>query len=242
MRGGERGTAQRRLTAFMDAASSRLQQISLDDAGERGDCARQVMATTSAWSAWENEFRQSLVRSANFSHRALQQRNLRSSSISWVHRSEPFRYLRDQRVRGEARRRLMIHFHGHHSLSRSLILEHGNYLRGVCSSACTEHIGLELLGDVLLEGSMRRYEALYAEYFAAYCAASSSVGDASRDPQARELLPLLKLQVLELRKAILEHPLRRDWLDRESRIRSATGETARLHRLIFNDGFDTRQR
>jgi hypothetical protein len=234
MRGGERGTAQRRLNAFVDAASECLQQLSLDDAGERGHCSRQVMASTTAWHTWENEFRQSLMRTANYNHRAWQQRSLRSSCLSWVHRSEPFRYMRAQGVRGDARRQLMFHFHGNQSLSRSLIFEHGNYLRGVCSAACSEHVAQGLLGDELLGESIQRYEALYSDYFTAYCAASSSPSDAS-DPASQDLLPLLKLQVCELRTAILEYPLRRDWLGNESRIRGSTGDTARMHRLVIDE-------
>jgi hypothetical protein len=229
MRKSEGNQSARRLETFMEAAASLMQQISHDE-GEPGHCARQIMQSPSTWKAWEHEYRDSLTRCTRYRHRAWQSRSLRADSMIWVHRAAPFRYLRDSGVRGDARRRLMSNFHGHHSLSRALVAEHGNYLRSVCSAACTEHIGEEMLGDVLLAKSVQRYESLYMDYFGAYCAATVPEAG-TRQANRVGLLPMLKQQVYELRKAILEYPLRREWLDREATLRTPAGDTLRMRQL-----------
>lgn len=216
----------------MDAAVNHLQQLTSED-DDRGGCARQLMASPAAWQAWESEFRTSLRRCTQYRHRIWQQRGLREASMSFVHRAAPFRFLRDGRVSAENRRLLMGRLHGDHSFSRALILEHGNFVRSECSQSCAEYIGAARLGDPLLARSVRRYERVYAEYFDAYCESVIGATGVPRTSERIRLLPLLKQQVYELRAAILEYPLRRDWLAREAGIRSATGETSRLRRLVF---------
>ncbi len=114
-----------------------------------------------------------------------------------------------------------------------MVGEHETYIRSVCHGFCAEHLGESMLEDPLYRESMRRYESLYMEYFRAF-----GVFTCGREGKAvalsREMLPLMKAQLAELRKALLVHPLRADWLQHEAGIRKATGDTQKLRRLDFN--------
>ncbi|MEJ0100364.1 MAG: hypothetical protein WDO12_11785 [Pseudomonadota bacterium] len=110
---------------------------------------------------------------------------------------------------------------------------HETYIRSVCHGFCAEHLGESVLGDTLYRESLGRYQSLYMEYFRAF-----GVFTGAREGKAaalsREMLPLMKAQLAELRKALLVHPLRADWLQREVNIRKPTGDTQKLRKLDFN--------
>jgi hypothetical protein len=230
MQKSEGGHSQRRWQAYMDVAATCLQNASRNDEGEAGRCARQLLQMPSAWRSWELEFGSSLRTVSRSRHRVLQIRGLRQSCFSWIHLAAPFKHIRDRRLRGEPRRRLVLGLHNQYSFSRAVVAEHGIYLRSTCHSLCSAHLGATVLGDALFAESMRRYETVYMEYFQAYCAASFPLRAADAGPY-RDLLPLLKLQVSELRQAILDHPSRADWLQHEADLRRPTGDTQRMRRF-----------
>jgi hypothetical protein len=65
------------------------------------------------------------------------------------------------------------------------------------------------------------------DYFRSHCEALQE-RDAATVGAARALLPMLKQQLAELRQAILDHPLRAGWLQREAALRDPTGDTQRM--------------
>jgi hypothetical protein len=224
------GQSRKRWQAFMDAAAARLQDASHQDGSEAGNCARQLMLAPSVWRTWEAEFATSARSITRLRDRSVQLHSLRKAGVSWVHQAAPFRYVRDERIRGEARRRVMLGLRNQSSYTRAMVAEHGVYLRSVCHILCSAHAGHTLLGDALFESAMQRYQAIYMEYFGYYCAVTfSAAGVDTTTP--RELLPMLKSQVSELRQAILDYPLRSGWLRRESILRQPSGDTVRLPRL-----------
>jgi hypothetical protein len=76
---------------------------------------------------------------------------------------------------------------------------------------------------------MRHYQALYAEYFQIFC--RTHFAPASTDTELQnELLPLLKHQLEECRKAIMHSQPQKEWLRREAELREPTGDTVRLPR------------
>lgn len=214
----------------MDAAGAQLRTTCDLDDGEEAACARRLIANPADWHRWELEFGASMRPVANPRNRRLQMRNLRQAAFPWIHRAAPFRYLRDYRLRGERRRRQVLSLHGQHGYARAMVAEHDTYIRAVCHGLCSAHVGESVLGDALYGESMNRYRVLYMEYFHAYSLVSFPEGetDSSASP---ELLPLLKQQVSELRRAILEYPLHASWLQREAIIRKPSGDTQRLRRL-----------
>lgn len=219
----------------MDAAAERVQCIArVDEGGEDADCARQILLTPVAWSRWERDLGTALRPVARFSTRMLQVRALRQVNFSWVHRAAPFRYLRSQNIRGERRQRLVEALHGQFaSYERAVVAEHETYLRSVCHGFCADFLGESLLGDELYRESMQRYQLLYMEYFRYFgvvtCSKSARVAAKSKN-----ILPMLKSQLADVRKAMLRYPLSATWLRKEATIRKSHGDTQFLQRLDFN--------
>jgi len=220
----------------MDAAAERVQFVARQDGtSEDIECARKVLLTPHSWSRWEQELGMGLRVVANFRSRMLQVRALRQANFSWIHRAAPFRYLRNARVRGQRRRQLMAALHDGHftGYDRAMVAEHESYLRSVCHGFCAGHIGEALLGDALYRESLRRYQALYMEYFRAFGAITCG-REGRAATVSQRLLPLMKRELAELRQALLEYPLHVDWLQREADLRKAVGDTRKLRRLDFN--------
>lgn len=225
----------RRWRVFMDEAADYVHHVARDSADrEETDCARRLLRAPRAWRRWEMELGKALRPVANFRSRLMQVRTLREVNITWVHRAAPFRYLRDRGLRGESRRRLIEALHGQSdNYERAMVSEHDAFVRSVCHSGCSGYLGESMLGDPLYRESIQRYQAVYAEYFQVY---GTVTCEASGDGQSlsADLLPLLKKQLAELRKAILDYPKAADWLQREADIRKPTGDTQYLAWLHIN--------
>jgi hypothetical protein len=226
-------SAGQRWQAFMDAAVARVQFVGGQvGEGEDIECAHRLLRAPQALRRWEQELSPVLRSVANYRSRMLQVRSLRQASFDWVHRAAPFRYLRRHNVRGERRRRLVKRLYDGQFVGygRAMVALHESYVRSVCHGFCAGYIGESMFGDPLYAESMQRYQALYMEYFRAF-----SVFVSGREGRAaevsRRLLPMMKSQLTELRKALLEYPLHVDWLEREAAIRKPTGDTLELPRL-----------
>ncbi len=154
---------------------------------------------------------------------------LKKAAFRLIHRKALFEYLRDERVRGSARQRIVVSFHPTQDYTRSVIAEHALYLRKACSFLCTNHVGGEVVRDPGFLYPMSRYQAIYAEYFQIFCNTNFSTNSADTEPQI-ELLPLLKHQLEECRMAIMNPQPEMDWLMREHELRKPTGDTVRLYR------------
>jgi hypothetical protein len=228
-------SAERRWQAFMDAASSHLKYVGESHGDDEvRKCAERVVHNPKAWRHWERELGTALRPVANLRTRRLQLSTLRNTAFSWIHRATPFRYLRDHALRGTERRRLIAALHGEGTIyERAMVAEHDAYTRSVCHGLCSEHLGETVFSDPLFGESMHRYEKLYMEYFQTYGAFITADSERSA-PVSKELLPLLKKQLAELREAILEYPQRANWLRREAAIRKTTGDTQRLGKLDYN--------
>ena len=224
----------RRWRVFMDEATQHVQHVARAADGEAAECARRIVRAPRTWRRWEMELGTALRPVANFRSRLMQIRTLRETNLAWVHRAAPFRYLRDQGLRGERRQRLVSLLHGQSdNYARAMVFEHDAFVRSVCHNACSGHLGEEVLGDALYRESMQRYQALYMEYFQVYGTVVAGSPDHA-DSSSTHLLPLLKQQVAELRKAILDYPKAADWLQREADLRKPTGDTQYLAWLHIN--------
>jgi hypothetical protein len=179
---------------------------------------------------WESEHSGLMKEVANTGAPRTQAALLKKATFQLLHRKAFFEYLRDQRIRGSARRRIVLTFHPTQDYTRSVIAEHEVYLRKACSFLCTSHVGANVVRDPSFFDPMRHYQALYAEYFQLFCRTHFGPTFADTDPQS-ELLPLLKYQLEECRKAIMHPQPEKEWLRREAELREPTGDTARLPRL-----------
>ena len=195
--------------------------------------ASRLLESPEAFRTWESEHSGLMREVANPSFRRTQAALLKKAAFRLIHRKALFEYLRDQRIRGTVRRRIMVSFHPAQDYTRSVIAEHGLYLRKACSFLCASHVGGNVVHDAGFFDPMKRYQDLYAEYFQLFCTTHFGADSAEVEPQA-ELLPLLKHQLEECRIAIMNPQPETEWLIRETELRQPTGDTARLPRL---DGF-----
>jgi len=159
---------------------------------------------------------------------------LRATAFSLVHRRALFEYLRQRRLTGTKRKKLLAVFYGCADYTNAMLAEHGNYVRSSSSYLCTQHLAENLMHDPALDEPLALYEEWYAEYFHAFC--DVELAETEEEKQAclaqESLKPLLKYRVTEARKAILAMPQTpREW--REVRIRKTTGDTQRLRALAF---------
>jgi hypothetical protein len=192
--------------------------------------ASRLLESPEAFRTWESEHSGLMREVANPSFRRTQAALLKKAAFRLIHRKALFEYLRDQRIRGTVRRRIIASFHPAQDYTRSVIAEHGLYLRKACSFLCTSHVGGNVVRDPGFFDPMRRYQDLYAEYFQIFC--STHFGTDSTHVEARgELLPLLKHQLEECRLAIMNPQPETEWLMREAELRQPTGDTVRLPRL-----------
>jgi hypothetical protein len=192
--------------------------------------ASRLLESPAAFQTWESEHSGLMREVANPSFRRTQAALLKKATFRLIHRKALFEYLRDERIRGTVRRRIIVSFHPAQDYTRSVIAEHGLYLRKACSFLCASHVGGNVVGDAGFFDPMKRYEDLYAEYFQIFCTTHFGTDSADAEPQA-ELLPLLKHQLEECRMTIMNPQPETEWLKREAELRQPTGDTVRLPRL-----------
>src|SRR5580692_1912550 len=164
--------------------------------------ASRLLESPEAFRTWESEHSGLMREVANPSFRRTQAALLKKAAFRLIHRKALFEYLRDQRIRGTVRRRIIASFHPAQDYTRSVIAEHGLYLRKACSFLCASHVGGNVVCDPGFLDPMWRYQELYAQYFQIFCHTHFGTESADSAPQG-ELLPLLKHQLEECRVAIM---------------------------------------
>jgi hypothetical protein len=118
--------------------------------------ASRLLESASAFQTWESEHSGLMLEVANPSFRRTQAALLKKASFRLIHRKALFEYLRDERIRGSVRQRIILSFHPAQDYTRSVIAEHGLYLRKACSFLCTSHVLSNLLPYTFRHG-LRRY-------------------------------------------------------------------------------------
>jgi hypothetical protein len=189
--------------------------------------AGRILDDVVSWQRWESEHAGLMRRVADGGRLRDQLSVLKQTAFQLIHRKALFEYLRDHAVRGTARMRILTHFHPASGYTHAMVAEHGIYLRSSCSHFCASYIGGDVAQDLEFLEPMRRYEELYAEYFAAYCGVHFRAEGVELAPQAA-LLPLLKQQLDETRRAFLDPRRERPRFSRELELRRRTGETQPL--------------
>jgi hypothetical protein len=192
--------------------------------------ASRLMESAAAFQIWESEHSGLMREVATTGFRRTQAALLKKATFRLIHRKALFEYLRDQQVRGNARRRIVLSFHPTQDYTRAVISEHAVYLRKACSFLCTSHVGANVVYDPGFSDPMKRYLSLYREYFQIYCRTHFGADSTQIEPQS-ELLPLLKYQLEECRYSIMHPQPESPWLRREIELRERTGDTVRLPRL-----------
>ena len=215
---------------LMRESTDRVQNaIYSDDLAEQLVATR-LMESPAAFQTWENEHSGLMREVAHPAFRRTQAAILKKATLRLIHRKALFEYLRDGKVRGVVRRRIILSFHETRDYTQSVIAEHGLYLRKACSFLCVSHVGGNIVRDPGFFDPMARYQALYAEYFRLFCTTHFGADAASAEPQGT-LLPLLKYQLEECRLAIMNPGPEAERLMHEAELRKPTGDTLQLPRL-----------
>lgn len=208
-----------------------MEQSLHSDDPQRRLVASRILDNPAAWHRWEIEHA-SLMRTVADHRRAdVQIVELKNTSFHLIHLKAPFDYLREERVRGETRRRFVAHMHPSRGYTEALVSEHATFLRAAGSFMCASHVGLAVVRDGVFEDPLRRYEELYAEYFRTYCCASFGAANDDDTPAQRALLPYLKLQLAEQRRLLLRMPPRTPSVLIEPALRQRTGDTQKIPAL-----------
>jgi hypothetical protein len=210
---------------LMRESTDRVQKALYSDNPNEQLVARRLLESPAAFQTWESEH-SGLMREVATGFWRTQAALLKKATFRLIHRKALFEYLRDARVRGSARRRVVVSFHPTQDYTQSIIAEHGLYSRKACSFLCTSHVGGNVVRDPGFFDPLRRYQELYAEYFQIFCRTHFGTEFADTAPQG-VLLPLLKLELEECRMAIMNPRPQTEWLVRVAELRQPTGDASR---------------
>ena len=192
----------------MDESAQVLSRAAKSGNSQQRVIAERILDCPATYRLWESQHQRLLGRIATQPHRARQAATALSTTFSLVYAKSLFEYLRESGARKLRRRLLIAHFHGDNGYSKSLIAEHGNYLRSAASLICIKHVGKKVLEHSAFGDPIDKYEQTYAEYFRTYC--QWTVPD-KFDQDAEILNALqqeLKAGVLAARKRLMAMPLR----------------------------------
>lgn len=191
--------------------------------------ASRILDDTHAWRRWEIEHADIMRAVAGHRRPEVQIGELKIRSFQLIHRAGVFEYLRDQQVRGDARREVIRQLHPARGYSEGVLAEHSNYLRAACSLLCTRFVGANVIEDGVFEDPLARYRELHADYLRAYFVATLG-HDTPRDERVRQraLLPYLKAKLEEQRRRLLRLPPLQPSLVIEPWLRQPHGDTQHL--------------
>ena len=132
---------------LMRESTDRVQSALYSDDPNEQLVASRLLESPSAFVSWESEHSGLMLEVANPSFRRTQAALLKKATFRLIHSKALFEYLRDEQIRGDVRRRIVVHFHPAHDYTRAVIAEHGLYLRKACSFLCTSHVGSNVVRE-----------------------------------------------------------------------------------------------
>jgi hypothetical protein len=224
------GISHRRL---MEESEVRIANIAREGDSPQALVARRVLDDTRLYQRWEAEHDRLMRTVAGQSAGLPQAIALRRASFGLIHRKAMFEYLRQQRITGRDRHAVFALVYGeHHDYAAAVIQEHGIHLRAVSSLACSNHLGLRLVEDRVFGEPLWRYEQLYADYFRAFCGTALATDQYRSADTLRTLVPYLKRQLGDLRRAVLSLPLEPDSTLHNVDVKAPAANTQRMHQLF----------
>ena len=195
--------------------------------------ATRLITHPESYRRWEAEHAQLMIRVSSHKYLHRQAVALRATAFTALHRKAVFEYLQERQLTLVQRQKLMAMFHSLKEYSASLLVEHGNYLRGASSYWCSHHLARRLMKDGVFAEPLHLYEERYTDFFRVHCDVALAETDEEKrtiEPM-RMLQPLLKHQLEEARQEILAMPYSPEKVWREVEIRRPTGDTQRLRTI-----------
>jgi hypothetical protein len=169
-------------------------------------CA-QLLSEPTRYALWRvrHEARMGAVASVRL--RRQQVLALRAFGLEQIHRSALVRYLREQRVVGEARDRTLGTFFGTADPRAAALFAHREYLLAMSSNVCAMEL-LDLASDSRGVELLTEYEQTYGEFFSMFCE-STLAKEADKPYMVASLLPEVRATAADLRRRVLESDSRR---------------------------------
>ena len=217
---------------LMEESEARIADIAREGSPAQVLIARRILDEPRLYQRWQSEHDR-LMRSVAGEARGVKQAMaLRRAAFGLIHRKAMFEYLRQQRITGRDRHAVFALVYGeHHDYAAAVIQEHGNYVRSASSLLCSNHLGLRLIEDRAFGEPLWRYEQLYADYFRSFCGTALAPDQYKSGDTLRTLLPYLKRQLSNLRRAILEMPQEPDIGLHNMDFTASAANTQRMHQL-----------
>lgn len=163
--------------------------------------ATRLLENATNYKTWESEHAGLMRNVAAERLPAAQRETMLSASFSLIHRKALFEYMRDKKLRGEQREKLVQSFFPLRDFVDSMRSEHMQYVRSTASFLCVEHVGRDLMFDALFADPLAEYEEIYHEYFYVHC--DQIVSDPNAFALPVEMVNSMKNRVGEWRKALL---------------------------------------
>jgi hypothetical protein len=215
---------------LMRESTDRIESASRSSDANECLVAHRVLASPGTWHSWELEHSGLMRHVADYTSLRHQAAALRRTTLRLIQGKALFEYLKKNNVRGDARLKILTHFHPTRLYEHAMLLEHTAYLRKACSYMCTYHVSADLVQDYEFLDPLKEYEALYTEYFDLYCATLFPL-EGSDAGSERSLLPLLKHRLNEWRWMILNPKQAAPLMRRERELRQPVGDTQRMSTL-----------
>src|SRR5579863_7277504 len=170
----EISASQRNVTGFscarlMEYSEQCLQLTAQSGATEEATIATRLMQDVPLYRKWEQSHAGLMRGVASHRRRSQQVLELKKVSFLTLHRKAPFEYLRDRRVHGQARRKLVRAMFGTQEYTQCILREHTAYLSSAASYLCTDSLCGDLMRDAGFCEALDYYHDAYNEFYRAYC-------------------------------------------------------------------------
>jgi hypothetical protein len=187
----------------MEESESRIENVAREGSTTQALVARRILEDTRLYRHWEAEHDRIMRSVASETRLRRQVIALRSACFGLIHRKALFDYLCLYRIAGRDRHAVFELIYGDQDYVKAVVAEHSNYMRSTSSLLCSNYLGRILLDDRAFGDPMLRYEQRYADYFRAFCGSALASNRFNNDDTLRTLVPYLKRQLGEQRRAIL---------------------------------------
>lgn len=152
---------------LMEESERHLYSVATGGIPEDVLVADRLLANTRLFAHWQAEHDSILRKVTDGSSRSARTATLLTSALSLIHRKAVFEFMRTSSLRGKQRVSFVCRFFGQSNYPRTLVMEHGNYLRSAGSYLCATHIGTQIMRNPLFDLPLAAYEELYPSYFRA---------------------------------------------------------------------------
>ncbi|MEL7535445.1 MAG: hypothetical protein AAFX44_19125 [Pseudomonadota bacterium] len=205
--------------------------------GERGSshsvAAERLLEDSQGFVAWEAQHDRLMAQVAGRSTVGGQLYSLREQALSQIHRKSLFEVLRTGDWNHDERRYFFRYLYGRRGDEFAAILnEHREFVQSASSHYCLLAIGDRFMHDAVFDTWLADYAADYNRYIELYILNVLEEGGLRNDPTG-ELRAAQKSRLVDARRQILSVPR----VPKRSRtgelLRVATGDTARLPRLVL---------